>query len=197
MTEITVTTERTSPAIERFILHWGDLGGEWGVNRSVAQIHALLLVSDRPLTAEAVADALGMARSNVSNSLKELLAWNLVKRAPILGDRRDHFEAEGDVWELVTRIVAMRKAREIDPAAEILRSCLAEARNDPAAPPQALKRLGEMQELIDTLDDWYAQMSRIPKSQLLPLFKLGSKAVEILLPFLKKSEKDKAARKLE
>ncbi len=197
MTEITVRTAGLSPAIERFILHWGDLGGQWGVNRSVAQIHALLLVSDRPLTAEDIADALGMARSNVSNSLKELLAWNLVKRAPILGDRRDHFEAEGDVWELVTRIVAMRKARELDPAAEILSACLAEARNDPKAPPQALKRLGEMQALIDTLDDWYGQMSRIPKAQLLPLFKLGSKAVEILLPLLKKGEREKAAQRSE
>jgi len=197
MTEITVRDLKLSPAIQRFILHWGDLGGEWGVNRSVAQIHALLLMSDKPRTADEIADALGIARSNVSTSLKELLAWSLIKRVPILGDRRDHFEAEGDVWEMATRIVAMRKAREIDPAQEILRACLADARNDPNASPLAVKRLGEMQELIDTLNSWYAQMSNVPKAQILPLIRLGSKAVELLLPFLKKGDKDKAARKIE
>jgi DNA-binding transcriptional regulator GbsR (MarR family) len=186
MTEISAKKVTVSPAIERFILHWGDLGGQWGVNRSVAQIHALLLVSDGPLTAEDIADALGMARSNVSNSLKELLSWGLIKRTPILGDRRDHFEAEGDVWEMVTRIVAMRKARELDPAAEVLRACLADAKSDPAATPVAVRRLGEMQELVDTLNDWYEQMNAMPKAQLLPLIKLGSKAVEMLAPFLKK-----------
>jgi DNA-binding transcriptional regulator GbsR (MarR family) len=186
MTETTVTKIEVSPAIQRFILHWGDLGGQWGVNRSVAQIHALLLVSERPMTAEDIAEALGMARSNVSNSLKDLLGWSLVRRTPILGDRRDHFEAEGDVWEMVTKIVAMRKARELDPAAEVLRACLADARNDPAATPTAIRRLGELQELVNTLNDWYEQMNRVPKAQLLPLIKLGSKAVEMLAPFLKK-----------
>lgn len=197
MTEITATKPEISPPIQQFILHWGDLGAEWGVNRSVAQIHALLLMSDRPRTAEEIADALSIARSNVSNSLKELLAWGLVKRTPILGDRRDHFEAEGEVWEMVVKIVAMRKAREIDPAREVLRACLADAKDDPAAPPLAVKRLGEMQELIDTLNNWYAQMSNVPKAQILPLIRLGSKAVELLLPFLKKGDKEKAARKTE
>lgn len=181
------------PAIERFILHWGDLGGQWGVNRSVAQIHALLLVSDRPLTAEEIADTLGLARSNVSTSLKELLAWNLVKRKPILGDRRDHFEAEGDIWEMVARIAAMRKAREVDPAAEVLRSCLEEARKDPTATPAAVRRLGDLQELVDTLNDWYAQMNALPKSTLLPLIRMGSKAVDLLAPFVRKKEAKRSA----
>src|SRR3982750_2519472 len=110
MTEI---SEKSPAAVERFVLHWGDMGGQWGVNRSVAQIHALLYLSDRPLTAEAIADTLGMARSNVSNSLRELLAWKLVRRAPLLGDRRDHYEAETDLWEMVTRIAQGRKEREI------------------------------------------------------------------------------------
>ncbi|MEO1426810.1 MAG: MarR family transcriptional regulator, partial [Pseudomonadota bacterium] len=94
MTEIIVKTDKLRPAIQKFILHWGDMGSQWGVNRSVAQIHALLLVSDRPLHAEEIADTLSLARSNVSNSLKELVSWNLVIRTPVLGDRRDHFEAE-------------------------------------------------------------------------------------------------------
>src|SRR3954447_22814064 len=108
MTEITVET-RLPPAVERFILHWGDLGGQWGVNRSVAQIHALLYLSDQPLTAEEIAETLGMARSNVSNSLKELAGWKLVRRVPVFGDRRDHYEAETDLWEMVTRIAQGRK----------------------------------------------------------------------------------------
>ena len=94
MTEITIESDRLPPAVERFVLHWGDMGSQWGVNRSVAQIHALLYLSERPLTAEDLSERLGMARSNVSNSLKELIGWKLVRRVPVLGDRRDHFEAE-------------------------------------------------------------------------------------------------------
>lgn len=186
MTETPDLAVSTSPAIQRFILHWGDMGGDWGVNRSVAQIHALLLVSDRPLTAEAIAEGLGIARSNASNSLKDLVSWGLVRRTPVLGDRRDHFEAEGDVWEMVSKIAALRKAREFDPAAAVLSACLAEAKNDPAASPAAVARLGELQELVSTLNDWYGQISAMPKSQLLPLIRLGAKAVELLAPFLKK-----------
>lgn len=94
MTEIIESMGAMPPAMERFILHWGEMGGQWGVNRSVAQIHALLYLSDRPLTAEEIADKLTIARSNVSNSLKELMAWKLIRRVPILGDRRDHFEVD-------------------------------------------------------------------------------------------------------
>src|SRR5215475_5599975 len=122
MTEI---SDRTGlrPAIERFVLHWGEMGGQWGVNRSVSQIHALLFLSEKPMTAEDIADALGLARSNVSNSIKELLGWNLIRRVPIRGDRRDHFEAETDIWEVFLRIAAGRKEREIDPAVAVLRAC--------------------------------------------------------------------------
>ena len=93
MTEISVH-EKMPSVLEQFVLHWGDMGGQWGVNRSVSQIHALLYLSERPLTAEEIADGLGLARSNVSNSIKELQAWNLIRRVPIKGDRREHFEAE-------------------------------------------------------------------------------------------------------
>lgn len=186
MTEITETPVTITPAIERFILHWGDMGQTWGVNRSVAQIHALLFVAGRPMNAEEIADALKIARSNVSTSIRDLTNWGLVRRVPVLGDRRDFFEAEGDVWEMASRIVAIRKAREIDPAAEDLRVFLDEAKDDPAACPVAVKRLTEMKALIDMLNDWYEQMNAVPKSQLVPLIKLGSKAVEMLGPFLKK-----------
>src|SRR5256884_2594847 len=108
MTEITEKTGKLPDAAERFVLHWGDMGGQWGVNRSVSQIHALLYLSERPLTADEIADTLGLARSNVSNSIKELLGWNLIRRVPIRGDRRDHFEAETDVWEVFMRVAAGR-----------------------------------------------------------------------------------------
>lgn len=186
MTEITDDPVTLTPAIERFILHWGDMGQTWGVNRSVAQIHALLFVAGRPMNAEEIADVLKIARSNVSTSIRDLAGWGLVRRAPVLGDRRDFFEAEGDVWEMASRIVAIRKAREIDPAADVLKTCLDDAAHDPAASAAAVQRLTEMKALIDLLNDWYAQMNAVPKSQLLPLIRLGSKAVEMLGPFLKK-----------
>lgn len=188
MAEITETAVTITPAIQRFILHWGDLGATWGVNRSVAQIHALLFVADRPMNAEEIADALQIARSNVSTSIRDLTNWGLVRRAPVLGDRRDFFEAEGDVWEMTSKIVAIRKAREIDPAAEILKSCLEEAAQDPSTAPAAVRRLSDMMALIGLLDNWYLQMNKLPKSQLLPLIRLGSRAVDLLAPVLKKKD---------
>jgi len=186
MTEITDTPIVMTPAVRRFVLHWGDMGTTWGVNRSIAQIHALLFVSGRPLNAEEIAEALQMARSNVSTSIRDLVDWGLVRRAPMMGERRDYYEAEGDVWEMASRIVAIRKAREIDPAAEDLRLVLEEAKADPATGEAAVARLSDLKALIDLLNDWYEQMNRVPKAQLLPLLKLGSKAVDLLAPFLKK-----------
>src|SRR6476646_4319930 len=114
MTDISVMTETTvqrelPDAVRQFVLQSGDMGGSWGVNRSFSQIHALLYLSERPLAAEEIADALGLARSNVSNSIRELMAWNIIRRVPVKGDRRDHFEAETDLWEIALRIAAMRK----------------------------------------------------------------------------------------
>ena len=111
MTE-TTARKKLPAVVERFILHWGDMGDEWGVNRSVSQIHGLLYLAEEPMTAEDIADTLGMARSNVSNSIKELLSWGLIRRVPILGDRRDHFEAETDIWEVAAKsLPAARRAR--------------------------------------------------------------------------------------
>lgn len=186
MTEITNTAKELPAAVQRFILHWGDMGGQWGVNRSVAQIHALLYLSERPLTAEDIAEALHIARSNVSNSLKELLAWKLIRRVPVMGDRRDHFEAETDIWDMVTRIAQGRKERELDPAAEALRACMAEAEGDRRISPVAINRLKEMLDFVDTVNRWYDQMLRVPKGKLVALIKMGSKVVRILVPGGKK-----------
>jgi DNA-binding transcriptional regulator GbsR (MarR family) len=186
MTEIT-NDSKLAPAVERFILHWGDMGGQWGVNRSVAQIHALLYLSERPLYAEQIAELLGIARSNVSNSLKELLGWKLIRRVPMLGDRRDHYEAETDLWEMVTRIAQGRKEREIDPAAAALRACLADAKGDPGISPVALKRLTEMSGFMETLNRWYDQMLGVPAPKIMALIRMGSKVVS-LLSFGRKGE---------
>jgi len=187
MTEIIDESRELAPAVERFVLHWGDMGSQWGVNRSVAQIQALLYLSERPLTAEEIAATLGMARSNVSNSLKELLAWKLVRRVPVLGDRRDHYEAETDLWEMVTRIAQGRKEREIDPAAAALRACLAEAEGDGRISPVAHRRLAEMGQFIETVDRWYDQMLGVPAPKIMALMRMGAKVAN-LLSFGRKSE---------
>src|SRR4051794_36462922 len=153
MTEI---SEKSPAAVERFVLHWGDMGGQWGVNRSVSQIHALLYLADHPMTAEEIASTLGLARSNVSTSVKELTACDLVRRVPVKGDRREHFAAETDVWEIATRIAAMRKEREIDPALATLRACVADAERDPALSPVARERLQAMLDFVEALDRWHA-----------------------------------------
>ena len=193
MTEITVESQRLAPAVERFVLHWGDMGNQWGVNRSVAQIHALLYLSERPLTAEHIAETLGLARSNVSNSLRELTAWKLVKRVPVMGDRRDHFEAETDLMEMVTRIAQGRKEREIDPAAAALRACLAEAEGDSRVSPVARARLAEMQRFVETLNRWYDQMLGVPPAKIMALIRLGAKVVNFL-SFGRKEESGRNGR---
>src|SRR5437867_3235988 len=100
---------RLSPVVQRFILHWGEMGTRWGVNRTVAQIHALLYVSPRPLPAEEIAETLSVARSNVSTSLRELQSWGIVRVVHVMRDRRDHFESMKDVWEMFQVILGERK----------------------------------------------------------------------------------------
>lgn len=173
MTEIADKKEALPAAAERFILHWGEMGAQWGVNRSVSQIHALLYLYEKPLTAEEISETLEMARSNVSNSLKELVAWSLIRRVHVMGDRRDYFEAETDLWDMLTRIAAGRKAREIDPTIDMLRSCVADAKGDKRISPAAEKRMADMLKFLETLDRWYGQVSRIPRPKLRALVKMG------------------------
>src|SRR6202453_4711475 len=115
-----------SPVAQKFILHWGEMGTRWGINRTVAQIHALLYISPKPLQAEEISEALGVARSNVSTSLRELQGWGIVKIVHVLGDRRDHFESMKDVWEMFRVILDQRKKRETDPTLALLRECINE-----------------------------------------------------------------------
>jgi DNA-binding transcriptional regulator GbsR (MarR family) len=180
MTEIQERTNAPLPeSVRRFVAHWGSMGDHWGVNRSVSQVHALLYLSEKPLSAEEIAAALGMARSNVSTSLRELQSWDLIRRAPILGDRRDFFEAETDIWSVVTRIAAGRKTRELDPAAA-LRDCLAAAAVDRDVSDVAVGRLREMLDFVDRSSRWYEQMLSLPRSQVAALMKMGGSIARFL-----------------
>jgi DNA-binding transcriptional regulator GbsR (MarR family) len=180
MTEITKNIDNLPESVKAFILHWGDMGSTWGVNRTVAQIHALLFIMEAPLNAEEITEYLGVARSNVSNSLKELLAFKTIRRVPVAGDRRDFFTAETDVWEVAKRIAAVRKAREIDPALEVLTHCLQSAEGDSRITDEQRKRLRDMQNFTQTMDRWYNQMERLPSSTLSRLIGMGDKIVGLL-----------------
>ena len=174
MSEITDKRTKLPAPVQQFVLQWGNLGERWGVSRSVSQIHALLYASERPLTAEEIADALGIARSNVSTSLRELQSWEIVRSVPMLGDRRAFYEAETDLWVVVTRIAAGRKARELDPAASALRQCLDAAQGDVSVSPAVAKRLRDMLEFVERSSRWYEQMLKLPRVQIAALMKLGS-----------------------
>jgi DNA-binding transcriptional regulator GbsR (MarR family) len=180
MTEITDKTAAIPDAVGQFVLHWGNLGDRWGVNRSVSQIHALLYASERPLTAEEIADTLSIARSNVSTSLRELQSWEIVRSVAVMGDRRTFYEAETDLWVVVARIAAGRKTRELDPAAAALRQCLNAARGDLAVSPTVTRRLREMLEFVERAGNWYEQMLKLSRTQIATLMKLGSGIARLL-----------------
>jgi DNA-binding transcriptional regulator GbsR (MarR family) len=169
---------RLTPVMERYVLHWGEMGARWGVNRSVAQIHALLYLSPQPLTAEEIADTLALARSNVSTSLRELQGWGLVSLSHALGDRRDHFEAKTDLWDLLLTIVEERKRREVDPTLTMLRQCVLEADDDKETDPEVKARIARMLTFLETLAIWYAQMRGLQKSTLVALMKMGARVAK-------------------
>jgi DNA-binding transcriptional regulator GbsR (MarR family) len=168
------------PEAKAFILHWGEMGSQWGVNRSVSQIHALLYLSDRPLPADDIVEQLGLARSNVSTGLKELQGYGIVRRVHVQGDRRDHFAAETDLWEMLTRIVAERKRREIDPTIALLADLAARLKQDDSTPPQVRERITRMHEFISTLGGWYDQVRGLPKPTLVALMKLGGRVARFI-----------------
>ena len=171
---------KLTPIMEKYILHWGEMGTRWGVNRTVAQIHALLFLSDKPLNAEEISETLGVARSNVSTSIKELQSWKLVKSVHILGDRRDHFETMKDPWELFDVILEGRKQRELDPTMSVLRECVLECENDKETPANVKERIKDVLVFTESLDTWHAQIKGLPKNTLLKLIKLGAKVQNLL-----------------
>src|SRR5882762_4040248 len=156
--------KKLSPVQQKFILHWGKMGTQWGINRTVAQIHALLYLSPKPLNAEEIADALSVARSNVSSSLWELQGSGIVKTVPVMGDRRDHFESVKDAWEMFRTVLDERKRREIDPTLAMLRDCIAEAEKDKETDAYTEERLRSLQEFFQTTTAWYLQVRQWPTS---------------------------------
>ena len=169
-----------TPVQQKFILHWGEMGTRWGINRTVAQIHALLFISQKPLNAEAIVQALGVARSNVSNSLKELQSWGIVKRVHVMGDSRDHFESMKDVWEMFRVVMDERKKREIDPTQRVLRDCITEAAKDKATDEYTEQKLRELADFFDTTTAWYDQIRQWPTGALTKFVKAGDKVRKLL-----------------
>ena len=156
------------------------MGARWGINRTVAQVHALLYLSERPLHAEEISAALGVARSNVSTSLRELQGWRIVRITHILGDRRDHFESMKDVWEMFRIIVDERKRREADPTLAMLRETVAEAGGASAADAYTRARLTDMLQFFELLTGWGEQLQKLPTPALVRMVKMGGKLTRLL-----------------
>ena len=171
-----------SSASKKFILHWGEMGTRWGVNRTVAQIHALLYLSPRPLTAEEIASTLSVARSNAGTSLRELQRWGIVRVTHVLGDRRDYFESPQDTWEMIKLILEERKRREIDPTMQVLEDCLAECEAGGPADRSVRERLQSMLALFQTMDSWYREINALTGSEMKRLVGM-SRQVRKLLRF--------------
>ncbi|UTW45265.1 ArsR family transcriptional regulator [bacterium SCSIO 12696] len=169
-----------TPLMERYILHWGEMGTRWGVNRTVAQIHALLYLCPEPMNAETIASLLSVARSNVSTSLKELHSWDLIQVSHVLGDRRDHYSAQGDTWEMLLTVIEGRKRREIDPTLTMLRRCELEMMNDNDTPEPVKEKISQMLNFMSTLTDWYQQVRGLPKPTLVKLMKMGAKVARFI-----------------
>jgi len=167
-----------SKTAREFILHWGEMGSRWGVNRTVAQVHALLYLSPQPLTAEDIAEALSVARSNVSTSLRELQNWQLVQTVPQMGDRRDFFSTSHDVWQLFLIVIQQRVEREIEPTIAVLGRLAAEARAEKQ--PEVTARIAAMHAFLQEMHGWYAQMVRLPPSTLHSLIDMGARVTKWL-----------------
>jgi len=171
---------KLTDSTKQFILHWGEMGTRWGVNRTVAQVHALLYLSPESLTAEDIAETLSVARSNVSTSLKELQNWNLVQVDSRIGDRRDFFQTSSDVWALFLTVVEQRVEREIVPTLTMLRRCAIEAQSERPAQPAVAARITAMQAFLEELHSWYSQIKTLPPASLRSLIRVGGGITRIL-----------------
>jgi DNA-binding transcriptional regulator GbsR (MarR family) len=171
---------RLTPVMQRYVVHWGEMGTRWGINRSVAQVHALLYLSPQPLHADEITETLGIARSNVSVALKELVTWNLVHVTHTLGDRRDFFVAQRDPWEVVRVIVEGRKRRELDPTVVFLKECAEELKSDTETPRQVKDQILGQLEFMETFMGWYSSIMSLPQKTLLKMMRLGQKIAKVI-----------------
>ena len=171
---------KLDPLKQEFVLHFGEMGSRWGINRTVGQIYALLFLSPEPLNADQIVEELGFSRSNVSMGLKELQAWNLVRLQHQVGDRRDYFTTPEDLFEIVRTLIEERKKREIDPTLSKLRSLLIAAESNGESEDPAVARIRETTELMELLTGWYEEMNQIPTERLVRLLALGATVQKVL-----------------
>lgn len=168
-----------SPLVQSFVLHFGEMGSRWGIARTVGQIYAVLFVAERPLCADDIVERLGVSRSNVSMSLKELQSWRLVRLVHVPDDRRDHYATPEDVWQIVRTLVEERKKREIDPTLSVLRGLLMQVPHSPED-ERAQARMRDMHEIIELMTGWYADVEKLETERLVQLLGLGSRVVKVL-----------------
>jgi DNA-binding transcriptional regulator GbsR (MarR family) len=169
-----------TPVMEKFVLHWGEMGWRWGINRSVAQVHALLMLAPKPLAADEIAETLNVARSNVSTSLKELQGWGLVRVVHLLGDRREHFETLADVWEMFLVVARERKKREIDPTLAALRECAKEAKAGKSDSAHTQRRIGDLIEFVELSSSWVDRTQGLSPAAARKLLSLGDKIFRLV-----------------
>lgn len=177
-------TDTTKPALtpvtEKFILHWGEMGTRWGINRTVAQVHALLFLAPHPVAADEIAATLAVARSNVSTSLRELQGWGIVRVVHVLGDRRDHFRSIKDVWEIFRVVSKERKRREIDPTLRVIAECVQELQSTPQGDAYTRERLETMLEFLTGMTGLFEEILRMPTGTLKSVVKLRGKVITLL-----------------
>lgn len=171
---------KLTPLTKKFILHWGEMGTRWGINRTVAQVHALLFVSPKPLHAEEIVATLSVARSNVSTSLKELQNWGLVKVVHVLGDRRDHFETHKDVWALFQIVVRERMRREVSPTVALLREAVVESKTEGKDDEYAREQLAKMLEFFESATECFDDVGKLSPATMRKLMKMGGKVGMLL-----------------
>ena len=171
---------KLTPVAQKFILHWGEMGTKWGINRTVAQVHALLFISPKPVPADEIAETLAVARSNVSTSLRELQGWGIVRVVHVLGDRRDHFETSKDVWEIFRTVSEERKRREIDPTLRVLGECVDELKATPPSDTYTRERLESMLDFLTIMTGLFEEVLRMPAGTLKGVGKLRGKVITLL-----------------
>src|SRR5437660_8319672 len=174
------TKNSLTPVAQKFILHWGEMGTRWGINRTVAQVHALLFLSPQPLPADEISETLAVARSNVSTSLRELQGWRIVRVVHVLGDRRDHFESVKDVWEIFRIVWGERKGREIGSTLNVLAECVQEVKSNPQGDAYTRERLESMLEFLTAMTGLFEEIIRMPTGALKGVVKLRGKVITLL-----------------
>ena len=167
------------PLSQRFVLHFGEMGSRWGINRTVGQIYALLYVSAKPLNADEISEALNFSRSNVSMGLKELQSWRLARLIHQPNDRRDYFQAPEDVWTIFRTLLVERRKREIDPTLSMLRDALMESPSS-AEDLHAQERMKEMHEFMERMTDWLDEVQKMDSAMLASLMKMGAKVQKLV-----------------